>query len=42
LARVTIALSEPADDSCGGAIRFIALRSNLRLFSGERLRVTDW
>ncbi len=40
-ARVTIALAEPSDDSGGGAIRFIALPSNLRLLSGERLRVVE-
>ncbi len=40
-ARVAIALGEPADDGGGGAVRFIALRPNPRLLSGERLRVTD-
>jgi hypothetical protein len=39
-ARVTIALCEP-DDNGGSAIYFIALCSNLRLLSGERLLVTD-
>jgi hypothetical protein len=41
LARFTIALGEPGDDSGGGAIHFIALCSNLRLLSGERLRVIE-
>jgi hypothetical protein len=40
-ARVTIALSEPGDDNGGGSIHFIALRSNLRLLSGERLCVIE-
>jgi hypothetical protein len=39
-ARVTIALGEP-NDKGSSAIRFAALRSNLRLLSGEHLRVTD-
>ncbi len=37
--RVNIVLGEP--DGNGSAIRFIALRSNLRLLSGERLLVTN-
>ncbi len=40
-ARVTIALGEAGCCSDGGAICSTALRSNLRLLSGERLRVTD-
>jgi hypothetical protein len=41
LARITIALGEPDNDSGGCTNRFITLRSNFCLLCGERLRVTD-